>query len=118
MVTYVRVVGKMPLASFSLLFFLSQRRLPYINGQSKGVGARRSTISNLESLYILPTRGLSMGEVVINIDREYRWSIVDTMKANLVASFKQTTFPIIHDPFQVVPSHYAHGLPNNQVVKW
>ena len=27
----------MPLASFSLLFFSSQRRLPYINGQSMGV---------------------------------------------------------------------------------
>ena len=95
----------MPLASFSLLFFSSQRRLPYIDGQSKGVGARRSTISNLESLYILPRRGLSLEEVVIGNGGEYRVVHIDTMKANLVASFKHTTFPIIQGPSQVVPSH-------------
>ena len=32
------------------------------------------------------------------------WSIDDTMEVNLVASLKHTMFPIIQDPFQVVPS--------------
>ena len=60
----------MLVASFSLLFFSFAHRLPYIHGQSKGVRACGSTISNLERLDMLPRIGFSMGEVVIHNDRE------------------------------------------------
>ena len=95
----------MVFASFSLLFS-SSHRLPYIHGQSMGVRACRSTISNLERLDMLPRIGFSMGEVGFTTIERSGWSIAaDIMDANLVVSFKHTTFPFIQDQFQVVPNH-------------
>ena len=94
----------MVLALFSLLFS-SSHRLPYIHGQSMGVRACRSTISNLERLDMLPRIGFSMGEVGFTTIERSGWCIADIMDANLVVSFKHTTFPFIQDLFQVVPSH-------------
>ena len=91
-------------ASFSLLFS-SSHRLPYIHGQSKGVRTCGSSISNLERLDMLPRIGLSMGEVRCTTIESSGWSIADIMEANLVTRFKDTTFPLFQDPFQVVPSH-------------
>ena len=87
---------------FSPLFIFT---LPYIHGQSKGVQACGSTISNLQRLDMLPRKGLSMGEVGFTTIESRGWSIVDIMEANFVARFKHTAFPFIQDPFQVVPSH-------------
>ena len=95
----------MLVASFSLLYFSFAHRLPYIHGQSRGVRACGSTISNLERLDMLPRIGLSTGEVGFTTIERSGWSIADIMDANLVVSFKHTTFPFIQDPFQVVPSH-------------
>ena len=44
-----------------LISMANQRELELVEAQSQTL-----------SLYILPRRGLSLGEVVINIDREYR----------------------------------------------
>ena len=60
----------MLVGSFSPLFFSSAQCLPNIHGQSKGVRACGSTVSNIERLDMLPRIGLSMGEVVIHNDRE------------------------------------------------
>ena len=95
----------MHVASFSLLIFSSPQRLAYIHGQSKEVRACGSTISNLERPDVLPRIGLSMGEVGFTTIERSGWSIADIMDANLVVSFKHTTFTFIQDPFQVVPSH-------------
>ena len=74
-------------------------------GQSKGVRACGSTISNLERLGMLPIIGFNMGEVGFTTIERSGWSIADIMEANFVASFKHTMFLFIQDPFQVVPSH-------------
>ena len=40
------------------------------------------------------------------------------MEANLGASFKHTTFPIPKIGFTLFQATHAHGLSNNQVIKW
>ena len=92
-------------AQFSLVTFSYPHRPPYKDGQTKGVRACGSIISNLRSQYLLPRSGLRSGRLGFTMLECRGWSIVDTMDANLVASFKHTTFPIIQNQFHVVPSH-------------
>ena len=107
MVSWVRVEGKMHVASLSLLITSSPQRLAYIHGQSKEVRACGSTISNLKSLDILPKRGFILG-----------WSIVDTMRRILFQVSNIQRFLSSKIGFTLFQATQAHGLSNNQVIKW
>ena len=107
----------MLVASFSLLFS-SSHRLPYIHGQSMGVRACRSTISNLERLDMLPRIGFSMGEVGFTTIERSGWSIADIMDANLVVASSIQRFLSSKIRFKLFQATHAQGLSNNQVIKW
>ena len=108
----------MPLASFSLLFFSSPPHLLYIYGQSKGVRTFASTISNLEGLDISLEEGWAWGRLWFTTIESGGWSIVNTMEANLVASFNIQCFLSSKFGFQLFQATHVHGLSNNQVIKW
>ena len=72
-----------------------QREFELVEAKSQTLGA------NTSSLEVDGDQG-RLGFTTIE---SRGWSIVDTMEANLVASMKHTTFPIIQNQFHVVPSH-------------
>ena len=72
-----------------------QREFELVEAKSQTLGA------NTSSLEV----DLDRGRFGFTTIESRGWSIVDTMEANLVASFKHTTFPIIQNQFHVVPSH-------------
>ena len=112
MVSLGYVEGKMPVHSLSLPFYSSPHRLPYMHGQSKGGRACGSTISIVESLYILSITGLSLAEVVIHNDR--------VEGGQLLIQWRQIKQCFLSSKirFKMFEAAHAHGLFNHQAIKW
>ena len=108
----------MHVASFSLLIFSSPQRLAYINGQSKKFRACGSTISNLKSLEIIPRRGFSLEEVVIHNDSVEGGPQLIQWRRILKQASSIQCFLSSRIGFNLFHATHAHGLSNNQVIKW
>ena len=118
MVSLGDVEGKMPVHSLSLLFFSSPHRLPYMHGQSKGGRACWSTISIVESLYILPRSGLSLGKVVIHNDRVEGGQLLIQWSRILLQALSIQCFLSSKIRFKLFQAAHAHGFFNHQAIKW
>ena len=107
----------MHVALFSLLMLSTPYRLPYIQGQSKEVRTCGSPISNLDSLDILPRRVLRGGcdsqrQRVEGDPQLIQWRRI-LLQASSIQPFLSSKIG-----FKLFQATHAHGLSNNQVIKW
>ena len=108
----------MHVTQFSLVTFSYPHRLPYIDGQTKGVRANGSKISNLRSQYLLRRSGLRSGEVGIHNDRVQGGPQLIQWRRILLQASSIQRFLSSKIGLKLFHATHAHGLSNNQVIKW